>query len=83
MVKHTPRPWKIDEQYVRGRKDSDVICQWGNYTDEVDARLIAAAPDMLEALQRIMAAYETSHSAKTRADAWTQVRAAIAKAEGT
>lgn len=46
-------------------------------TDEelrANARLIAAAPDLLEALQRIMA--EDSE------DCWQQARAAIAKARG-
>jgi hypothetical protein len=88
-VKHTPGPWVAfqrdkekgtnyyrillhnhpDQQGVYGQ---DSLC---GYCGEANARLIAAAPELLEALKEI--AMETT-------EAWTRwrARAAIAKATG-
>jgi hypothetical protein len=50
------------------------------YINEADARLIAAAPDMLEALETIVSTERDRHGYNP---AWTdQARAAIAKARG-
>ena len=79
-VKHTPGPWEWSD-------DGNGNC-WGRaglkpcvlsatvhglvYVDDADARLIAAAPDLLEALREM----ERLHGATALS------RAAIAKAEG-
>ena len=55
-------------------------------TSKADARLIAAAPDLLEALRFIMAFYEPGAESYLDTNAWKQAeasaRAAIAKATG-
>ena len=62
MTKHTPGPWKIDDSWydytVVGPNGEEIIFQDGPHgtptLKQVDARLIAAAPDMLEALERVL-----------------------------
>lgn len=61
-TKHTKDPWTYDVRsgFVRGR-DHDVICQFWSKSEEdfdngdANAKLIAAAPDLLEALRGIIA----------------------------
>lgn len=48
-----------------------------------NAHLIAAAPELLEALTRLRDCYSVSHSPATRQSCWEQAHAAIAKATGT
>ena len=57
MSKHTPGPWKVRNQYWIVGPDGGSICKT-EYADgiavksrEENARLIAAAPDLLEALR--------------------------------
>lgn len=60
MPKHTPGPWKIDENedlplaVIEGTEEGTGIAEIGPRTPELiaNAHLIAAAPDMLEALKR-------------------------------
>lgn len=90
-AKHTPGPWEAekfgaihggeDQQYFRGRRRSQVAtaCLAGNIHDDerdANARLIAAAPDLLEALKEVIALSDRKH------EAWDKAKAAIAKAEG-
>ena len=55
MSKHTPGPWDIytgDDESIRIATDERRICEMDIYIDDTDmanARLIAAAPYMLEA----------------------------------
>jgi hypothetical protein len=94
--KHTPGPWRIslvDETLIQGG-GRDVAMACGDYdTDfermEANARLIAAAPDLLAALiglQYILASAESNASGNPNHDHVQQrvgaVRAAIAKARG-
>ncbi len=93
MSGHTPRPWVV----VTELRDTDeIICDMlnngyvaitqgqklANWRD--DAALIAAAPDLLEALDALLIAYcdpgnqGSDHDEKVEA-----ARAAIAKARGT
>jgi hypothetical protein len=72
-MSHTPGPW---EAYYVGCNDWDLK---GPVTQE-DWTLAAAAPDMLEALETIVATERDRHGYNP---AWTdQARAAIAKARG-
>lgn len=84
MSKHTPGPWCAVEGTVfkdYGDKAYPVasVEGWGEDTDH-NARLIAAAPDLLEALKRIVD-WDAAGLALTE-DHAGQARAAIAKAEG-
>jgi hypothetical protein len=87
MSGHTPRPWLTDfdcSGWSIGTKDKFVAFTNGYQSDEdinedeeaANARLIAAAPDLLAALKRVC-----SHGYRSSPD-WDSARAAIAKAEG-
>lgn len=90
-VKHTPAPWewKDDDKDEFGnyRLSPGILATalpdgtpWGDDIDKANARLIAAAPDLLEALKntlQIAEAYYSGTHSKWREFA----RAAIAKAE--
>ena len=86
--KHTPGPWSADECRsgfaVYAYKSGEAVVQteddegrYGTIANEANARLIAAAPELLDALRLVLA----HDGALTGAD-WTAIRAAIAKAEG-
>lgn len=94
-MKHTKGPWHITEpNAINGKRfictePADGVfytiaitmgdAAWSHINDAANARLIAAAPDLLSALQRaanLLARYP-EHT-----DAWRECRAAIAKAEG-
>ena len=90
MSKHTPGPWQIGKNFgsvvcdtpVPGIRGSDDTEYYGGHliaesVTEANARLIAAAPELLEALQDMVSDH-ASLSAATLAFA----RAAIAKATG-
>lgn len=84
MSKHTPGPWHIGSnmilKIINGSYFS--IAEVNDWDDETvpNARLIAAAPDLLEALEIIVA---TEHERHGYNPFWTdQARAAIAKAKG-
>lgn len=53
-TKHTPGPWRVEGRFVKALKEKDVAeCPRGyilhGKVDEANARLIAAAPDLLHA----------------------------------
>ena len=89
MSKHTPGPWKITHTALNGYRVSDST-GWGvavvlkDVNDKANARLIAAAPQMLEALEMAdelidqLIIDNTDNYAKERA----KIRAAIAAAKG-
>lgn len=103
MTRHTPGPWyvsgTIDGYAIRYRDQADYytiatahddIGAWRNTDDEeaaANARLIAAAPELLEALRMML---EDADDAHGRGDGtpWVtfasmnRARAAIAKATG-
>lgn len=86
-AKHTPGPWVFDTS----NDGESVKASNGNYIIEdvyhadyvsgstADRRLIAAAPELLEALQDMVDYYGT---ASADVEALTKARAAIAKATG-
>ena len=92
MSAHTPGPWRAvpnapgisDTVIDSGRMVvADVISR--KSTDELraNARLIAAAPDLLEALRALVDLQEANEASETKAlDFWDHARAAIAKATG-
>jgi hypothetical protein len=89
MSKHTSGPWVITHSPLNGYRVSDKT-GWGvavvlkDTNDEANARLIAAAPEMLEALEMAdelidqLVIDNTDNYAEERA----KIRAAIATAKG-
>lgn len=99
MSKHTPGPWKFQEVDWQPRAlKSDLLVfpakmpsaaiallYRDNDADEANARLIAAAPDLLEALQSVALHFDEWVIDEEAFEGCLKVRAAIAKAteEGT
>jgi hypothetical protein len=95
MSKYTPGPWDLvpngrdskrltDCRYGEQRKSIGIVYA-GNDEEEANARLIAAAPEMLEALKRAEWALLDLCQRAGVADypAVEAIRAAVAKAEGS
>ena len=93
-AQHTPGPWiagddEGSDYYLVGPHDGDGIVYQPvvKLHSEANARLIAAAPEMLAALQAVLAEIEGPDRPHST-DSWLpshlahQVRAAIAKATG-
>lgn len=90
MSAHTPGPWLVlRDPEVGGplvaTEDvaiADVMEMEGGMS-EANARLIAAAPDLLAALRQVVeSAYPNPDEHPTMTAAWRVAEAAIAKAEG-
>ena len=92
---YTPGPWKIDDAWQTSTVIINdtymVICQIHGLGPgaNADGRLITAAPDLLEALQRFMKVMDesydypdTSGEVPRLREAANEARAAIAKATG-
>jgi hypothetical protein len=86
MTQHTPGPWfaNLSEETVTGADGNTVVYELN--TNEADARLIASAPDLLEALQDLFGA-DMEHvlmgdGKDDQIEAIAKARAAIAKATG-
>lgn len=83
--KGTPGPWRAEDNpgggtAVYGDHGSQKVCVMSAGTSLIDADnalLIAAAPELLEALQQVVAISDRKH------DAWDKAHAAIAKALNT
>jgi len=74
---HTPGPWHHKDDEVFSFRNS-LVCDCGGFSDsKANARLIAAAPELLEALKLLC-----QHSDSWKPDVWNNARSAIAKAEG-
>jgi hypothetical protein len=98
MSKHTPGPWRYWTQSRAGRGEDTCTFVSADSTEvlravtktitEADADLIAAAPDLLEALKLVMPALEHMRLQWPRSefddsiDIVANARTAIAKAEG-
>ena len=80
MHKHTPGPWRFYKCPcgMDGCRQYKVSVQGSVGFDEADARLIAAAPDLLNALEMIMAGVAGCE----RDPEYEAARAAIAKVKG-
>lgn len=81
MTKHTPGPWNpiaaFNARHFFVRAENEVVAQV--YDKAANARLIAAAPDLLDALRTIEAAFAFGGLTADHVEA---ISAAIAKAEG-
>ena len=80
MSKHTPGPWKASgvgtvSHATRGFWIARLWVGFRTKEREANARLIAAAPDMLAALEDLTVAAPND-------PCWQRARAAIAKAKG-
>ena len=85
---HTPGPWTIHETdrstliikdytpHAHVGVIAKITWRMVHPASVANARLIAAAPDLLEALKEIVAISDRKHNA------WDRAKAAIAKAEG-
>ena len=84
-MSYTPGPWRVDRPYIRGAGRAIASLEsWHNEVeDAANTHLIAAAPELFEALE---AAYMVLGPQKSRfkdyVDAVTLARAALAKARG-
>ena len=78
MSKHTPGPWRVIGAGWDERGDAQYTLRDVKAIGAADARLIAAAPDLLAALKRVLSDDEVALS---RPD-YEFARAAILKAEG-
>lgn len=101
MSKHTPGPWVTDNSVLRGsinrldepRRHIALTSDWekekgDREQNEANARLIAAAPELLEALEDVMSdlfyQIASHHDERTARNypSLVDARAAIAKAKG-
>lgn len=99
MAKHTPGPWVVEENssppliwgndYEKPVAEVELHRSYADYVDgeaQANARLIAAAPDMLEALENLVAKYNAMQDGNIGAQLtngdFFAARAAIAKAKG-
>ncbi len=76
MSKHTPGPWTFQSPFVKSREYevASVTMAKSDPVRAANARLIAAAPDLLDALYAALQGHK----------GWDdEARAAITKAEGT
>ena len=81
---HTPGPWTaIDRSHVYTEGLQLVAVAQHGRSVEANARLIAAAPELLEALQAIVERVNGGSSYRMGADVDGLARAAIAKATGS
>lgn len=90
-TKHTPGPWilhptahhpavrSIGTPDTGPRRICTVGTMNGNPVDKANARLIAAAPELLEAAIELKDVCNRPSAARTRAEAWRKLDKAIAK----
>ena len=92
MSKHTPGPWRVDRQnpspttgewMISGSKPGYLaeVRDCGSGDVKSNARLIAAAPEMLEVLQ-LCRQHMYDHASNTPDNAFEKLCAVIAKATG-
>lgn len=85
MSAHTPGPWHDDGYRIYApsdhidKRNGRVIVEYKHTADfnMADARLIAAAPDLLAACELALGAFERNDAID-----WSELEYAIAKAEG-
>jgi hypothetical protein len=88
-AQHTPEPWRYlpgdglawRPSVQRATEGGFVVQGSSREREEADAKLIAAAPDLLEALKKLCDMADDGDVACWVAE-WDKARAAIAKAKG-
>ena len=82
-AKHTQGPWRLYGYDVGTAQDETlaVVCAMDGDTDEANARLIAAAPDLLAALEDIVQASD-ANDGNSLMHAIQAAQTIIAKARG-
>jgi hypothetical protein len=92
-TKHTPGPWLISERVKTARLDNALMVRPADHhnyeygataiiaTSEADARLVAAAPELLESLQQLIEWFDSDSKEPIEAPL-DVARAAISKATG-
>lgn len=91
-LKNTPGPWRVAGKHsngavvIRGEEVSSeiaiVLQNDSRYSAEDNAQLLAAAPDLLVALNGLLERFETMIPNSSHYDEYTDAYAAIAKAHG-
>lgn len=96
MSKHTPGPWHVQDdhgkRWIETNGNDDTIAEIHRRTSKgsvysckeaaANSRLIAAAPDLLVALEGLLSAYnDPGNTGSTHDDKVKAARAAIAKAQ--
>lgn len=82
-MRHTPGPWKLSAlgTVLDSNSKSVVFDRWDSIAQIANAHLAAAAPDLLEA-SRTAISFLRACGFRENTKAITQLRTAIAKAEG-
>ncbi len=95
-MKHTPGSWKVIPRFTMGNDDILIegkenhqrvlVCKilWhgDNFTDEANACLIAAAPELYKACVGLLGILTPKQYSKQFPNIYKQAKQAIAKAEG-
>ena len=87
-MQYTPAPWKCDDGrlgalYIRGPRNWLIAEIYGATRTErkANARLVTAAPELLEACKEILKCDAIDHHSVGSKHAWDTVREAVKKAE--
>lgn len=76
MTKHTPGPWDLQETLISHGSKRPLARIWNEHENwEANARLIAAAPELLAALE------DGINGGWKKEEHWENAKAAIAKAK--
>lgn len=83
-AQHTPGPWTVEHEAGRAciTGADMIVIEEAVTRRRADISLIAAAPELLEALERVDEMLPLLARADSRAEARALIRAAIAKARG-
>ena len=83
-TQHTPGPWTVDNQSIHGPDGIRFLAVAGEGAGQANARLIASAPELIDALEAVLPDLE--HYVATHGPGpdkrLAAARAAIAKARG-
>jgi hypothetical protein len=84
VSKITEGPWEVDGVEIRASAShsSERICEMAPGFSDADAQLIAAAPDLLKALQAVKVFMAEQQAHAEGIDVWVKVNRSIAKALG-